>query len=117
VGLLVARELVLGVALLVLRRYGYPPLQVSFLGKAATACLFYAFPLLFLGVHAGTAALVARIVGWAFAIWGIALYWWAAGLYLAQARSLVSRARAETIANPAGGSGPPGDSPPAAGPR
>src|ERR1035438_8463059 len=117
VGLLVARELVLGVALLVLRRFGYPPLQVSFLGKAATACLLYAFPLLFLGVHAGTAALVARIVGWAFAIWGIALYWWAAGLYLAQARSLVSRARAETIANPAGGSGPPGDSPPAAGPR
>ncbi len=117
VGLLVARELVLGVALLVLRRYGYPPLQVSFLGKAATACLLYAFPLLFLGAHAGTPAQIARIVGWAFAIWGSVLYWWAAGLYLAQARSLVSRVRAEAIADPARGSGRPGNSPPAAGPR
>ena len=117
VALLVARELVLGVALLVLRRFGYPALQVSFLGKAATACLLYAFPLLFLGAHAGTPAQIARIVGWAFAIWGSALYWWAAGLYLTQARSLVSRARAEAIADPAGGTGPPGNSPPVAGPR
>jgi cardiolipin synthase (CMP-forming) len=117
VALLVARELVLGVALLVLRRSGYPALQVSFLGKAATACLLYAFPLLFLGAHAGTPAEIARIIGWAFAIWGTALYWWAAGLYLTQARSLVLRARAEAIADPAGGTGPPGNSPPAAGPR
>jgi cardiolipin synthase (CMP-forming) len=117
VALLVARELVLGLALLVLRRFGYPALQVSFLGKAATACLLYAFPLLFLGAHAGTPAQIARIVGWAFAIWGSALYWWAAGLYLTQARSLVSRARAEAIADPAGGTGPPGNSPPVAGPR
>jgi cardiolipin synthase (CMP-forming) len=117
VGLLVAREMVLVVALLVLRRFGYPPLQVSFLGKAATACLLYAFPLLFLGAHAGTPAQIARIVGWAFAIWGSVLYWWAAGLYLAQARSLISRVRAEAIADSAGGSGRPGNSPPAAGPR
>jgi len=117
VGLLLAREVVLGVALLVLRRYDYPPLQVSLVGKAATLCLLYAFPLLFLGAHAGTAAMIARIVGWAFAIWGTALYWWAAGLYLAQARALVSRARSEAIANSVGGSGPPGDSPGEAGPR
>jgi len=117
VALLVARELVLGLALLVLRRFGYPALQVSFLGKAATACLLYAFPLLFLGAHAGTPAQIARIVGWAFAIWGSALYWWAAGLYLTQARSLVLRARAGAIADPAGGTGPPGNSPPVAGPR
>jgi cardiolipin synthase len=54
-------------------------------GKTATLCLLYAFPLLFLGAHDGTAALVARVVGWAFAIWGTALYWWAAVLYLEQA--------------------------------
>jgi len=117
VGLLLARELVLGAALLVLRRYDYPPLQVSLVGKAATLCLLCAFPLLFLGAHAGTPAMIARIVGWAFAIWGTALYWWAAGLYLAQARALVSRARSEAIADSHPGSGPPGDSPRAAGPR
>ena len=95
VALLVARELVLGAALLVLRRHGYGPLQVSLVGKTATLCLLYAFPLLFLGDHAGTAALVARVVGWAFAIWGTALYWWAAVLYLEQTRRLAGAARSQ----------------------
>jgi cardiolipin synthase len=90
VAVLVSRELVLGVALLALRRHQVGPLQVSLVGKAATLCLLYAFPLLFLGSHGGTAALVARITGWAFAIWGSALYWWAAGLYLVQARQIVA---------------------------
>jgi len=89
VALLVSRELVVGVALLVLRRHSYGPLQVSLVGKAATLCLLYAFPLLFIGEHAGGAALTARVIGWAFAIWGSALYWWAAGLYLVQTRQIV----------------------------
>ncbi len=93
VAVLVLREVVLGVALLVLRRYSIGPLQVSFLGKAATLCLLYAFPLLFLGSHGGTAALVARVIGWAFAIWGTALYWWAAALYLVQARQVIAAVR------------------------
>ena len=46
VALLLGRELVLGVMLLVLRHYGYPPLQVHYLGKAATLLLLYAFPVL-----------------------------------------------------------------------
>jgi len=93
VALLVARELVLGVSLLVLRRHGYGPLQVSLVGKTATLCLLYAFPLLFLGDHPGTPATVARVIGWAFAIWGTALYWWAAALYLTQARQVVAAVR------------------------
>ena len=97
VAVLAARELLLAVALLVLRRYGYGPLQVSLVGKAATLCLLYAFPLLFLGAHAGTPALVARVIGWAFAIWGTALYWWAAALYLVQMRRLISAARGHAV--------------------
>jgi len=93
VAVLVLRELVLGVALLILRHYSIGPLQVSFLGKAATLCLLYAFPLLFLGSHAGAAALTARVIGWAFAIWGTALYWWAAVLYLSQARQVIAAVR------------------------
>ena len=54
---------------------------MSFVGKAATACLLYAFPLLFLGAHHGTLADVTRVTGWAMAIWGTALYWCAAVLY------------------------------------
>ena len=92
VGLLVSRELVLGVALLALRRHSIGPLQVSLVGKAATLCLLYAFPLLFLGSHTGDAALAARVTGWAFAIWGTALYWWAAALYLVQARQVIAAA-------------------------
>jgi cardiolipin synthase len=89
-GAIAGRELMVGVALLVLqRRTVYGALQVSFVGKAATLCLMYAFPLLFLGAHSGTAAEVVRVLGWAFAIWGIALYWWAAMLYLTQVRDLV----------------------------
>ena len=66
--------------------------QVSFVGKAATLCLMYAFPLLFLGAHDGAASEVVRIFGWAFAVWGVALYWWAALLYLTQIRELVKGA-------------------------
>jgi cardiolipin synthase len=92
-GALVGRELFVGVALLVLqRRTAYEALQVSFVGKAATLCLMYAFPLVLLGAHGGVAAEVVRVFGWAFAVWGTALYWWAAMLYLTQVRDLVKGA-------------------------
>jgi cardiolipin synthase len=106
VAVLVSRELVLGVALLVLRRHNFGPLQVSFLGKAATLCLLYAFPLLFLGSHAGTAAVAARVTGWAFAIWGSALYWWAAALYLVQARQVIAAASRDEAAGQQPPAGP-----------
>ncbi|HEY1914958.1 MAG TPA: CDP-alcohol phosphatidyltransferase family protein [Streptosporangiaceae bacterium] len=89
VGLLAARELLLAGVLVVLRRHSYEPLQVSFVGKAATLALMYAFPLLFLGSHTASYSEITRIAGWAFAIWGSALYWCAALLYVQQARSLV----------------------------
>jgi cardiolipin synthase len=91
VALLALRELTVGIALAVLkRRTGFGTLSVSFVGKAATLCLLYAFPLLFLGAHPGWGGTLARIIGWAFAAWGTALYWWAAMLYLAQVRGLAS---------------------------
>jgi cardiolipin synthase len=90
VAVLAVRELLLGVVLLALRRRGYGPLRVSFVGKAATLSLLYAFPLLFLGSHSTSYAVVARVFGWAFALWGTALYWWAAALYVQQARRLLA---------------------------
>jgi cardiolipin synthase (CMP-forming) len=87
---LAVREITVGVALATLRRRaGFGTLQVSFVGKAATLCLLYAFPLLFLGDHPGWGGTLARILGWAFATWGTVLYWWAAMLYLSQVRSLI----------------------------
>ena len=99
VGLLAARELLLAGVLAVLGRHQYGPLQVSFVGKAATLALMYAFPLLFLGSHATSYAEIARIAGWAFAIWGSALYWCAALLFVEQARRLV---RGDPGGGPAG---------------
>jgi cardiolipin synthase len=90
VAVLALREVLLGVVLLALRRRGYGPLRVSFVGKAATLSLLYAFPLLFLGSHSTSYAVVARVFGWAFALWGTALYWWAAALYVRQARRLLA---------------------------
>jgi cardiolipin synthase len=90
VAVLAGRELCVGVALLVLqRRTRYAALQVSFVGKTATLCLMYGIPLVFLGAHGGWVAEVCRVIGWAFAIWGTVLYWWAAMLYFTQVRDLV----------------------------
>src|SRR5215469_13501197 len=56
VGVLALRELLLAGVLGVLRRRGWGTLQVSFVGKTATLCLLYAFPLLFLGSHVASYA-------------------------------------------------------------
>ena len=90
---LLSRDLVLAVVLALLKRRGITGLPVHFLGKAATFCLLWGFPMLLLGAGATgttfTLAEVARDVGWAFAIWGTALYWWAGILYLEQARRIL----------------------------
>lgn len=72
-----------------LRTRGYSALPVHFLGKAATFNLLYAFPLLLLGDGHGAVAVLARVFGWAFAIWGVALYWWAGILYAYQVYKLL----------------------------
>jgi cardiolipin synthase len=84
VGLLVARDLVLGATLPLLRRRGYGPYPVTYLGKGATFLLLYAFPLLLLGQTDTWAAPIALPIGLAFATWGTALYLYTGLLYLAQ---------------------------------
>jgi cardiolipin synthase len=72
--LLIGRDLILGGVTLALTRRGLPPLRVSYIGKAATFNLLYAFPLLLLALSDSWFGHLAFIFGWAFAIWGIALY-------------------------------------------
>ncbi len=91
--LIIGRDLVLAVALGVLRRYGYGPLPVHYLGKAATFNLLYAFPFLLLAARSGTVADVARPVAWAFTLWGTGLYLWAGGVYLLHVGQLVASVR------------------------
>ena len=100
VAVLVAREVVLAALLLVLRRHGYPPLQVHYLGKAATFILLYAFPLLLLADGDGPVSAVVGPVAWALTVWGALLYLVAGVLYAVQAAGLVRAARATAPAVP-----------------
>ena len=79
-----------------LRTRGYSALPVHFLGKAATFNLLYAFPLLLLGDGTGSVATLADVFGWAFAIWGLGLYWWAGILYAWQVRRLLATTERRT---------------------
>ncbi|MDR7300128.1 cardiolipin synthase [Haloactinomyces albus] len=81
---LIARDVVLTLCLPVLRYHGYEPPDVHYLGKAATFCLMYAFPLLLLVQGDFSFDAVVRPVAYAFTCWGGALYLWAGVLYLVQ---------------------------------
>jgi CDP-diacylglycerol--glycerol-3-phosphate 3-phosphatidyltransferase len=89
---LVGRDVALLPTLPFLKRLGFGPLPVHFLGKAATFNLLYAFPMLRLvlpGSDNGWFPQLMRPVGWAFATWGSLLYLLAGWLYLVQVRQLV----------------------------
>jgi cardiolipin synthase len=68
----------------ILRTRGLTSLPVHYLGKAATFMLLFAFPLLLLAHDTGDVAAVARVFGWALAIWGTVVYWIAGAFYAGQ---------------------------------
>ncbi|WP_307844150.1 CDP-alcohol phosphatidyltransferase family protein [Sanguibacter suaedae] len=88
-GLIVARDVLLLVLLPLLTRHGYGPLPVNFVGKAATFALLYAFPLLLIAEAPGVLGDVSQVLGWAFAWWGVGLYWYSGVLYVVQTRQLL----------------------------
>ena len=98
--LLPLRDLFLFSLVPFLRTRGYSALPVHFLGKAATASLLYAFPLLLLGEGDGSLQTTADVLGWAFAIWGTGLYWWAGILYAYQVIQLLRMPRRTAGAAP-----------------
>ena len=106
-GALAARDLLLLALVPLLRTRGLTVLPVHYLGKAATFNLLYALPLLLLSDGDGLAATLARPVGWAFALWGGALYWWAGLLYAAQVRRVLA-SRPAGASSPRGGRTAPG---------
>ena len=82
--IVVGRDVLVALLVPMLKTRGYSSLPVHFLGKVATFCLLYAFPLVLLGSGQQGWLQLAWVLGWAFAIWGTALYWYAGGLYLVQ---------------------------------
>ncbi|CAB4681867.1 MAG: CDP-alcohol phosphatidyltransferase family protein [Actinobacteria bacterium] len=93
----VGRDVLLFFTLPFLAQVGYGPLPVNYTGKAGTFALLYAFPLLLLPeVLPEQAAVIVYPIAWAFAFWGIWLYWWTCGVYLLQVYNIRKLARSSS---------------------
>jgi len=93
----VGRDLLLFFTLPFLAQVGYGPLPVNYTGKAGTFALLYAFPLLLLPeVLPEQAGVIVYPIAWAFAFWGIWLYWWTCGVYLRQVYNIRKLARSSS---------------------
>jgi cardiolipin synthase len=80
--LVIARDVLMLISLPALASLGYATLPVHFLGKASTFALLYSFPLLLMGKIFVEAQFVLLPLAWAFALWGVVLYWWSGFVYL-----------------------------------
>jgi len=89
VAVIVGRDVMLVLLGIVLAQHRYGPLPVHHLGKLATFALFYALPILVLGQAFPDLRPISDPLGWALALWGAFLYWWAGALYLRQTLDLV----------------------------
>ncbi len=78
---IIARDLILLLVVVYQKIRKLPLLEVTYLGKAATFNLLYAFPFLLLKDTKLIGPWCA-ILGWAFAIWGVALYFYTGLQYL-----------------------------------
>ena len=78
---IIARDLILLMVVILQRLRGVPFLSVSYLGKAATFNLLYAFPFLLLE-DVSVIGPFCYLTGWAFAIWGVSLYFYTGIEYL-----------------------------------
>ncbi|WP_354567453.1 CDP-alcohol phosphatidyltransferase family protein [Glaciihabitans sp. UYNi722] len=95
---IVGRDVMLIVLGIVLANHGYGPLPVHHLGKVATFSLFYALPILMIGQAFPGAVWLTSPIGWAFALWGAFLYWWAGIIYLLETVRVVTIPRVDAAA-------------------
>jgi cardiolipin synthase len=90
IAVLVLRDVFMAIVAAVLALKGLAPLKVTYLGKAATFNLLYAFPFLLLALNESWYGTLAFIFGWAFAIWGVCLYLGTAVGYFRTALSTIT---------------------------
>ena len=88
VAILVGRDVVLLLLVPLLRRAGRVVVPVTYVGKAGTFALLWGFPVLLLGSLPGAWGAALSAFGWAFALWGTFLYWWAGVRYAQQILSI-----------------------------
>jgi cardiolipin synthase len=97
-GVILARDLLLLILGVILANFGYGPLPVHHLGKMGTFALLTAMPLLVLGAAFPAIGVVTDPLGWAAALWGVFLYWWAGVVYALQAGRLIRIPRDAAVA-------------------
>ncbi|HMH58699.1 MAG TPA: CDP-alcohol phosphatidyltransferase family protein [Galbitalea sp.] len=86
---IVGRDFMLAILGIILANHGYGPLPVHHLGKVATFSLLYALPILMLGLAFPAINWITNPVGWAFALWGAFLYWWAGIVYILETARVI----------------------------
>jgi len=94
--LVISRDVLMLLSLPILATAGYRTLPPHYLGKASTFALLYSFPLLLMGKIFVEAEFIIMPIAWAFALWGVALYWWSGFAYLWQLILLLREAGQKT---------------------
>jgi cardiolipin synthase len=93
VAVIVARDVLLLILGVVLANHRFGPLPVHHLGKMGTFAILFAMPVLLAAAAFPDLAAVALPLGWAAAIWGVFLYWWAGVAYIVQAARMIREVR------------------------
>jgi cardiolipin synthase len=97
-GVIIARDALLIVVGVVLANQGFGPLPVHHIGKMGTFALLFAMPVLVLGAAFPAIDQLANPLGWAAALWGVFLYWWAGVIYALQAGRMIRDLRDAPVA-------------------
>jgi len=90
-----AREVVVGVGVLVLAGLGARRVDVQWIGKCGAFALMVAFPLFLVSDSGVFWADEARFVAWPAALLGLVFTYWSAVMYIPLGRAALSEARAE----------------------
>jgi cardiolipin synthase len=93
VAVIIARDALLLILGVVLANHRFGPLPVHHLGKMGTFAILFAMPVLLAAAAFPDVAAVALPLGWASAIWGVFLYWWAGVAYILQAARMIREVR------------------------
>lgn len=91
IGVIIARDVLLFATGPLLRSRGLVALPTLYIGKAATFALMSAFPWLLAGQLDSIVGTICYPIGWAFLVWGVAMYLWSFVLYWYQTILVLQR--------------------------
>jgi cardiolipin synthase len=98
VWIVLIRETFIAVATVTLGVLGARRIDVVWAGKAGTLAVMFALPMfLFAAQFDGAAQVFWNVVGWGFAISGIALGYFAAATYIPAARAALREGRSQSV--------------------